>query len=120
MKKNKDLIFEITVLKVIVLSLTMFQLMVIGALLNQEVTINNGGKMPVLGCYATGDRHFCYQENSEVNLPKLTDRYVIGNYSYSIGDFFIYLGSFGLGGMVIYCIFKRYTITIVSCKVKVT
>lgn len=90
--------------------LTFFILVLLfGISLNFIVNVNNGGRMPVYshsGVYET-NTHFPYLNKNEVNLWYLSDIYLVenkylmfGSYPersiFSIGDFFIDIGYFGI------------------------
>ncbi len=69
-----------------------------GAMLNSLAISANGGKMPVYSnpVYKTSSNmHFVTNNWSEINKPEVVDRFKIGRYYASIGDFFIFAGTLG-------------------------
>lgn len=97
------------ILSWIITSQTIFVLgmmiLMLGSTMNYSVVIDNGGKMPVLSDYSFYETstHFTYESPEDVCHPQLTDQYHLGEYIYSLGDFFIY---FGLGVIFISLLFS--------------
>lgn len=78
------------------ITVILFIILGAGAILNNLAVESNGCKMPVLGVspYST-DTHFGVRDASGIAYPLLVDRFKIGTWVYSIGDFLI-LGAFSL------------------------
>jgi hypothetical protein len=91
---DSKLIYKFLIVSLIVGMLGFF-INSVGMEMNNIVIESNGCKMPVLTTskYST-DEHFTYQDWFSVKHPFLSDIFRIGNYIYSIGDFFIYTGGF--------------------------
>jgi hypothetical protein len=89
MKLNREVI--------LILAFLFFALATVGWDFNETATHSNGCKMPVkaLGIVSSSTTHFTYINDSQVNNPKLTDRFTVGSTSYSLGDFLIYIGEYG-------------------------
>lgn len=61
--------------------------------MNKITTSVNGGRMPVFMDYHyDSDTHFSFQDKEAIENFYLTDIFHIGNYYYSIGDGFVFLG----------------------------
>lgn len=78
------------------LTVILFIVLGTGGIFNNLAVEGNGCKMPVLGVspYST-DTHFGVRDASGIKYPLLVDRFKIGTWVYSIGDFLI-LGAFSL------------------------
>jgi len=64
-----------------------------GAMLNITCIINNGGRMPVLSEHHFSDAHyFSYNNKDIISKWYLSDILKIGRATYSLGDFFMYIG----------------------------
>jgi len=94
--KKKELI-EYSIKKehiYVLLGLIQFSILLslLGASANIIAVYFNDGKMPVLvqsNFEKETETHFSFQRDSQVNFPHLADRYRIGGYIYSLGDFLI-------------------------------
>ena len=65
--------------------------------MNFTVIIHNGGKMPVLSqVQYVQERHFSYQESSEIEYPILSDYIPFQDRIYSIGDIVMFVGLWGM------------------------
>lgn len=75
-----------------------------GSNFNNVAMLKNGCKMPF---YASpylnysDNSYFSYSDKNNVNAYFLTDRFYIGSYIYSIGDFYIFIGLFLLLSYII-------------------
>ena len=70
-------------------------LLLIGALFNHIVILNNSGKMPVyteLPIYT--NFHFSFTNFSHINYPYLSDIIPLPGIIFSIGDLFLFAGMF--------------------------
>jgi len=97
-RKNGDVYYLMNILMVVVL---------LGGVMNFQAVASNGGKMPAKLDFAyEGEKHFSFQNDSEVKYPVFADRYSIGDLMFSLGDIFL------VGGLVgyfscLFVIFKR-------------
>jgi hypothetical protein len=77
----------------LIIAMTTLVLCIVGLTMNMEATNKNGGRMPVLwDAHYESDRHFTYQNISEVKAWIFTDIITIGENILSVGDLFIYFG----------------------------
>lgn len=89
----------------------LFNLLFIGALLNSQVILVNGGKMPVqVSLVSNKNTHFAFQEKDEVELYYLSDIFSFGRFNWSIGDFLLIGSGFSLGVYLGYFIIKEIKI----------
>jgi hypothetical protein len=84
-----------------------------GVLMNFEVMTHNDGKMPVkMDWNYSDDRHFSFQNDSEIEYPQYADIYDIRNCIYSLGDLVMLLAvilAFIPIIINIYKIYNKYT-----------
>jgi hypothetical protein len=78
LKENGDIYFALVFLEL---------LFILGITCNFLVMTENGGRMPAKADFNYSDAtHFTYQDDSQINRSSLSDRIVIGNAIYSVGD----------------------------------
>lgn len=88
------------------IGISLICLIFVGSLLNDLVVSQNRDKMPVLTqIQKETETHFAFQNNNQINYPYLSDRFRLGGYIYSLGDFLIY-GAFWLlvGFLIVICV----------------
>ena len=77
----------------------MFNIMLVGGLLNYYAIAENQGKMPIYSNYNyESETHFTFQDKSEVKMFYLVDIFKLSFLYFSIGDIIIVLA----GGLGIY------------------
>jgi len=77
---------------ILLLAFFCFFLSTMGTDFNTRATINNDCRMPVYNhSVENNNTHFTFIDKSEVRQFAFTDRFRIGEYVYSIGDFIIYI-----------------------------
>lgn len=69
----------------------LYNIFLLGWVLNMGVMVVNGGKMPVQGDIPIENQntHFLFQDKDEVERYYLVDIMGFGKYSWSIGDLFV-------------------------------
>lgn len=96
----------------LLLGMTMLVVCIIGETFNFMAISENKGRMPVLwDAHYESDRHFTYQNISEVKSWYLTDIFTIGDYIFSIGDFIIYFGFFSYMITIFLFIKSKFVVT---------
>ncbi len=74
-----------------------------GATCNILVMGFNDGKMHVKLNYTfQGDKHFGYYNDDEVILPQLSDKYIVVNRIFSLGDFIMFINLLVLLFVLVY------------------
>lgn len=67
-------------------------ILLFGAMMNMMVIGFNDGRMPVrLNYDMSGDNHFGYSDPSEVVLSQLSDKFIIFNVVFSLGDIIMFI-----------------------------
>jgi len=86
----------------IIVIVSAFLFVLIGAVLNQTAVSANGGKMPVYNSYGEDDQHFGFDNKEDVKHFYLTDIIPIGDYALSIGDILLFSGGLMYAILVIF------------------
>ena len=95
MKKKKIIRFTKSEIYLILIIFFM-EIVMVGMAGNFKVIQNNGGKMPVESDMEyISDKHFTFQNRSEIPYYYLADIYYGPNYIYSIGDLIMFFGAAG-------------------------
>lgn len=80
-------------IKILVLLNICLVIIMIGILCNFSVMVSNLGKMPVKSIYNFSDeRHFSFQDNSQIKYPFFADKIECFGWIASIGDFIMFFG----------------------------